>query len=926
MRKFLLSLASVLLSVSAMAEPVTLTFRDYNSTSSDSGTAFTTESLIDSLQNAADFVTCTETSKCYPARIDMGCKLGTGSATGTFTLSLVTPAEFEKIVVSAASYSKTEGKLTIQGGEVIDLTDGGESNKVLRDLEYVPTEQVTTFTVATTEKRAYIKSITFYPKAAADQPAFADGDYLIVNKATQAYLGGGLDWGTHATLIGKPQWFTLTATEGAYTLDSHQSNGGESHFLGTGLYVDAAAAPWNLVVTENGVTIENGGNYLAGTAANAAISTVTDGTAESAMWQLISKDEFLASLQGATKNAPVDATALIYDPEFKRNGNTSGYWKITGFDGTGNPTNFAQGQNDNTASCGESYHSGNGFKAVQTIHLPYAGVYKLSAQAFYRKDGGDEELPYLFAGDKKSNFPEKTGTENNMVEAYAAFLAKTYTVEPVVINVVAAQDIEIGVAGAATSMWNIFGELELTYCGEDLDAAAAQTLADYNELLDKKMNNEVMTAMTEAYNAYNANQTKETLSALAAAVATAKTSVAQYEATKAALDACDVKVANLTTSGKAKYNELVGAIKTAYEEGTLDADKSADVNAAYITAVKAQTEAGASMLDAAPSAWTGATGMLPPNWANATPYTFAEHYQQSAIAAGEVLTQTIEELPAGNYEVTLALAASFTSGRGFEAATGEGIAAGFANDQEQGITVVERTSLAADAAEVVTLTVAVADGKLTYGLKNVAEGGNWYAAAVTAITYQGTPEVTLVESDLTKDMFHTWTAADTTATLADDQSGTWCDYVLGSSTGMPYGNGNVNYLQFADLTAYTKLVITVTEGTPRCIFNRIEDNGTVNAETPRDAEYQTVEDNVYTIDIAKIVEKYGFAHLHAIKGANWANVTVTSMKLYAPGEAGIEAVETEVMQNGIFDLQGRQVSEMKAGQIYLVGGKKVIVK
>lgn len=1215
------------------ASPVVLTFKDYQSTSGDSSGKMTTTSLIDSLQNAAGFVTCTAVTECYGGRIGYGCKMGSSSKTGTFTLQLVNPAAMDSIVVNCASYSATEGSLSINGGAAIDLTDGGASNKVLRNVTIVPTDVVETLTIATTAKRAYVKSITFYPNASATvkapafsvaagsyydaqsveitcategaevyytlcdtvaatkytealniaetttvkafavlgtdtsavataeyviakkyanlaalvaageptttgekvivtlnnevidsiyvtskgfrngiyltagdrmveifcydvpetwevggsvsgtvkgvwkkynstwevcpetwegitytaKPLFENGDYLIVNKSAQAYLGGGRDWGTHATLIGKPQWFTATVSNGAYTLDSHQSNGGTKHFLGTGLYCDADAAEWTIAEAEGGLTIENGGNYLASAGKHEAIITKT-AVDSTALWQLISKAQFIASLEAATKANPVDATALIYDPELKRNGNTEKYWTITGADGTGNPSNFAQGQNGNVASCGESYHSSNGFKAVQTIHLPYAGVYKLSAQAFYRQDNGAEEIPYLFAGDKKSNFPLLTGSENNMVSAYASFLEKKYTVEPIAISVLEAQDIQIGIAGSCTSTWSIFGEFELIFCGEDIDAAAAETIADYNELLEKKMNDSIKTAMTQKYEAYVANSTRETLSDLSSAVAAAKTSVQQYAATKTALDACDAKAAALTETGKAKYAELVAGINAAYEAGTMNADKSADVNAAYKTAVMAQTEVGAEFIDAAPANvkdnWTGATGMLVPNWANATPYTFAEHYQGSEIAAGVVLSQTIEGLPVGNYEVTLALAASYTSGRGFEAATGDGIAAGFANDSIKGIPVVERTGLAADGANVVTVTTSTTDGKIVYGLKNIANGGNWYAATVTSIKYVGVPavefptmtiafdsltnvltftpsdttfyyvytaatksvmeeeeidpqtyfpnmfeEVTaeyweyliegedaalvkgaksvdlsayvsrgftgewaawshfvtpnielseatvyeftvpepepeLVSTDLTTGMYHRWTAAKD-GEISTQQA--WCDYVLNESTSMPYGNGNVDELEYVDLSQCYKLEITATEGAPRAMFNRFVANGTVNNEFPRDGYDATITNQdgstTYVVKIGAIVEAQGCAHLHAIKGANWAPTTVTSIKIYATSEdkfpedtaSAISEISTDE-EDAIFDLQGRKVSEKKAGQIYLIGGEKHLQK
>ena len=91
-------------------------------------------------------------------------------------------------------------------------------------------------------------------QAAVVTPLFADGEYLIVNKETGYYLAGGLDWGTHACLSDKPQFFAASLVDGSdsYTLDSHQSNGGDNHYLGTGLYVDAPAANWTFAQTEEG--------------------------------------------------------------------------------------------------------------------------------------------------------------------------------------------------------------------------------------------------------------------------------------------------------------------------------------------------------------------------------------------------------------------------------------------------------------------------------------------------------------------------------------------------------------------------------------------------------------------------------------------------------------------------------------------------
>ncbi len=189
----------------------------------------------------------------------------------------------------------------------------------------------------------------------------------------------------------------------------------------------------------------------------------------------------------------------------------------------------------------------------------------------------------------------------------------------------------------------------------------------------------------------------------------------------------------------------------------------------------------------------------------------------------------------------------------------------------------------------------------------------------------------LAYTDLTKEMFFHWNAADETAEALEASN---CDYNIGTSTGQPYGLSTVNHDRFADLSAYNTIELTATEGEPRLLFNRIENEGTVFAEVPRDKDkYETVVDNgdgskTYIIDIAAIVAEYGFAHLHAIKGANWANTTVTEIKLGYAGEkpalpipTAIEGVETaeDALQDGKYFING-QIVIVKNGVKYNAAG------
>ncbi len=187
----------------------------------------------------------------------------------------------------------------------------------------------------------------------------------------------------------------------------------------------------------------------------------------------------------------------------------------------------------------------------------------------------------------------------------------------------------------------------------------------------------------------------------------------------------------------------------------------------------------------------------------------------------------------------------------------------------------------------VTWTITDAEaGSKTIKLTRNSASTNLFITKMT-ITREVADAPVVESTPLTADMFKAWdspTAPTTSSAVA-------CSFVLNESTGLPYGDGNVGYLNYADLSEYSKLVVTVSEGTPRFCFNRLTADGQDTQDgvdsklldipgKPWGTEkYQTVEGNVYTIDLEKIVADYGYAHLNCIKGANWVNVTVVSMML-----------------------------------------------
>ena len=194
---------------------------------------------------------------------------------------------------------------------------------------------------------------------------------------------------------------------------------------------------------------------------------------------------------------------------------------------------------------------------------------------------------------------------------------------------------------------------------------------------------------------------------------------------------------------------------------------------------------------------------------------------------------------------------------------------------------------------------------------------------------------------ISDDIFFRWSAA--------DASGEKVEQVTPENNiGTPivqsvWGDTNVNYLTYADLSDASALVITVSSGNPRVMLNRTVDGGQVANgqlfETNGNAsDYQTVIDNgdgtkTFIIDLAKICDEWGFVHLHAIKGANWADVVVTSILIGyrngLPEPDAIENIAADVQAptafSGIYSITGAKQQSLLRG-INIVNGKKVLVK
>ena len=174
-------------------------------------------------------------------------------------------------------------------------------------------------------------------------------------------------------------------------------------------------------------------------------------------------------------------------------------------------------------------------------------------------------------------------------------------------------------------------------------------------------------------------------------------------------------------------------------------------------------------------------------------------------------------------------------------------------------------------------------------------------------------------TNLTAEMFLTWDSATEPTTGAT----TGCSFELFKPSGLPYGDGSVGWKNFALLSDYDKLYVTFTEGTPRVMMNRDVDQGQWNEDETQShliefpkgdavwsAKYFTNENGVVTVDLKQIVADKGLASLNAIKGANWANVTVTGLFLYKEAAAS-EGTEVTIVPS---DLPATTSAEFNASK------------
>ena len=315
----------------------------------------------------------------------------------------------------------------------------------------------------------------------------AAGTYYLYNVGTGKWLCGGNNWGTHASVADYGIDFILAGSNGAYTLDSQLSNGGNSHFL-NGEWCDGASMNWTFtqVKTEDGAiayTIGNGQQFLT---ANTSDTNVNLKGNEGALsqWILVSKADIAQAALDAKATDVVDVTGFIIGQRTSRNNtraqvtgdrqlnSNNNVWKMER-DADGRWCNFAMNGAGGTGSTAKPYAieawNWKSFNFYQDITGVPNGKYTLHVNSFYR--GYDGIRGYVYANDAMSPLTAETdayksyGVGNDLQNAAAAFYDGKYdnSVDVTVTN----GSIRVGVKqmDAPGGDWMPFANFRLEYKG-----------------------------------------------------------------------------------------------------------------------------------------------------------------------------------------------------------------------------------------------------------------------------------------------------------------------------------------------------------------------------------------------------------------------------------------------------------------------------
>ena len=649
---------------------------------------------------------------------------------------------------------------------------------------------------------------------------------------------------------------------------------------------------------------------------------------ENALWEIVPANE--AALETASETKPVDATFMILNPNFGRNNRNGSAWKME----AGNK-NLCGGTNEN--KCAESWRST--FTLSQEIAVPN-GVYALSAQAAltdYAEKWDGADYPVVYANEATAPFNNMEGSDrgSNMNTLSAAFANGNYKVGPIYVEVTNGK-LTIGVKGTRTDTWCIWDNFQLKYYGADADIENISFEAEAKELenLRKQATELLSTVEIEAVKTILTTALSET-----AEVSGKAETLAALEIMKPAVEKGETSVTAKNTLAKMKelidatnvytqeaYDQYYGTWLAKYENATITkAEAQALQNPSLTTGWHAQITVDNFLL----SAWD-----TNPDFNNAAYYInswsvegdndgtnfrvpFFEYFHDDGTTLGEkTLTATMNGLEPGEYTVSAwarvrVKDASQTSAYGITIQANDGTAVDVCNGDQ-----TERFFL-----KEVSATGTVGDDGVLKIMFNVAADNNIHWLSFKNVKFEKAEPVEELDPDLIE--------------IAQNQGK---DLDTFTRTDLEEGDKYNTYTAHGDLNiAFKMMNIDVTD----CDYVIIK-----FAEPVAAGWHLAFWSNQDLVDVpAGATEfKYVFAEDPKCGIQNGILPQICMMTFFGGFEAPLTAKVTGIYKHrnpstkidgmnnsaaddgAIYNLRGQKVENTQKKGLYIINGKKVMIK
>ncbi len=443
---------------------------------------------------------------------------------------------------------------------------------------------------------------------------------------------------------------------------------------------------------------------------------------------------FISHVQLKEATLPLDMTSFIQNWDFLNCGwyNLPG-WTVSAPNG-GNVNNYG-----NAKTKAEFWHgnpSQGQFDYYQTVTGLPKGRYTLSASMWHTQ-GTVAGTAGVYADNGYTSVFKGVTDDCNGDNPH------TYDTDGIYVT---DGTLRLGVKnnGSFGASWFGVDWIKLSYISTDF------TAADVNALIaaipEGKMSNAAQTALNDTKTALQGEASADNFAALANAIKNAKTSMENYTAAKAILDAA----ATLDAAGKAAYadNADVAALQTAYDNGTLTAvtlEQKTACEAALRAAAKAQTPADGLDMTLAINNWDflNCQNGNYPGWTienvngNANKYgdTYVEFWIANPSDGRFDYNQTITNLPTGKYEISARMWNSKNDGPG-DGPNGTAGVYGKSGAFEVFKGVDTETSGYGDNLTIKTTDpIIVSNGSLQLGVKNNGQmGARWFGVDWVKLT------------------------------------------------------------------------------------------------------------------------------------------------------------------------------------------------